>query len=166
MWFHSKVIVGTINNTHNLWWLNQEPSICPLDRVQSPPSDNVDLRKNHNAKFRLVQKLYGENIHHVNITKPIKIQFFIHLTSFVAAILVKSYCFTSPFVPNPEAKSVVPVLTTRDSEHCWRSLLVMFQFDWYDVISKKLLLNSGHCISSKFCSDDFWEYTAPMVIWL
>ena len=27
--------IGIINNAHNLWWSNQEPSICSLDRVQN-----------------------------------------------------------------------------------------------------------------------------------
>ena len=41
-------------------------------------------------------------------------QLFIHLTRFVVDILVKFYCFPSQFVPNLEAKSVVPGVTTRD----------------------------------------------------
>ena len=32
-------------------------------------------------------------------------------------------CFSSTFVPDLEANSVVPELTTRDEEHCWWSLL-------------------------------------------
>ena len=51
------------------------------------------------------------------------IQFFICLPSLFVAILVKFYCFRSPFVPNLEAKSMVRELTTTDSEHCWWSLL-------------------------------------------
>ena len=27
--------IEIIKNTHNLWWTNKEPSICPLDRVQT-----------------------------------------------------------------------------------------------------------------------------------
>ena len=39
---------------------------------------------------------------------------------------LESWCETdlfNPFVPNLEAKSVVPELTTRDSGYCWWSLL-------------------------------------------
>ena len=39
------------------------------------------------------------------------------LTSFVVAILIKFYCFTSSFLPKLEAKSAVPELTTRDSKN-------------------------------------------------
>ena len=35
-------------------------------------------------------------------------QFFVHLTYFVVAILVKFYCFTNLFVPSLEVKSMVP----------------------------------------------------------
>ena len=35
----------TIKNTHNLWWINKEPSICPLDRVQNQLSKNGQWRK-------------------------------------------------------------------------------------------------------------------------
>ena len=59
----------------------------------------------------------------MNTTKPVIFQFFVHLISFVVAVLVKFYCFTSLFVPYLEAKSVVPELATRDSEHCWWSSL-------------------------------------------
>ena len=52
-----------------------------------------------------------------------KFQLFIHLTSFVVAISIKFYCFISPFLPSLEAKSMVPELTTRGSDHCWWSLL-------------------------------------------
>ena len=84
------------------------------------------IKENHDIKGKLAQKLYDENIWLVNITKPFIFQFFLHLTSFVVvAILIKFYCLRSPFVPNLEAKSVFPKSTTRDSEHCWWSLL-----DW------------------------------------
>ena len=64
-------------------------------------------------------------ITHVNITKSIIFQFFIHLASFVVAILVKFLHFASPFVPNLEAESMVPELTTRDCEHSWWYLLTI-----------------------------------------
>ena len=82
-----------------------------------------DIGKLRKYKYKLARKLYDKNKWPVNITNPIIFQFFIHITSFVVAILVKFNCFTSPFVSNFEAKSVVPELTTRDSEHCWWSLL-------------------------------------------
>ena len=47
----------------------------------------------------------------------------LHTLNCVVAISVKFFCFTRPFVPNLEAKSVVPELTTRDSDHWWWSLL-------------------------------------------
>ena len=72
-------------------------------------------------KSILAQKLYGGNIWH--ITKRIIFGFFIQLTSFIVAILVKFYCFISPFAPNIEAKSVVPELIINGSVHCWWSLL-------------------------------------------
>ena len=77
------------------------------------------IKENQNIKSKLVQKLNDENIWHVNITKRIIFQFFIDLDSFVVAVLVKFYCFTSQFVPNLEAKSVVPELATRYIMHCW-----------------------------------------------
>ena len=77
---------------------------------------------------KLVRKLCYEYIWYVNITKAIIFQFSIHITSVVLAILAKFYCFTSPFVPNLEAKSVVPATITRNSEHCWRSLECLYRF--------------------------------------
>ena len=80
------------------------------------------IKENHKIKSKLVQKVHDENVRHVNITKAIMFQYFIHLTMFVIAILVKFYCLRSPLVSNLEGKSVVPQLTIRDSEHCWWSL--------------------------------------------
>ena len=37
--------IGTINNTHNLWWSNQELSICRLNRVQNQLSGNGKFKK-------------------------------------------------------------------------------------------------------------------------
>ena len=37
--------IETIKNTHNLWWTNKEPSICPLDKVQTQLSKNWKWRK-------------------------------------------------------------------------------------------------------------------------
>ena len=51
-------------------------------------------------------------------TYNIILKFFIHLISFVVDILVKFYNFTEPFVPNLKTKTVVPELTTRDTEYC------------------------------------------------
>ena len=77
------------------------------------------MKENHNIKSKLTLKPYNGNVWHVNITKPIIFRIFIHLTSLLVVILVKFYCFTIPYVPELEAKSVVPELTIRDSEHCW-----------------------------------------------
>ena len=57
----------------------------------------------------------------MNIRTPIILHFFIHLTSFVVAILVKFNCFTSPFVPN--LKRPGQELITKESEYCCWSLL-------------------------------------------
>ena len=57
--------------------------------VQNQLSD----KGNCNIKSKLTQKLYDENIWLVNITKPIIFQFFTH----IALLLLKFYCFTSPF---------------------------------------------------------------------
>ena len=42
---HYSWMIGIINNTYNLWWSNQELSICPLERVQNRLSDYRKLRK-------------------------------------------------------------------------------------------------------------------------
>ena len=81
------------------------------------------INENQYIISTFTHKSYDANICHVNIIKPIIFQLFVHLTSFVVYILIKFYCFASRFVPNLEAKSMVPKLTTRDSEHCWWSLL-------------------------------------------
>ena len=67
------------------------------------------------------------------LRKPIIFHFSIHLTIFVVAILVKFYCFTNPFVPNLEAKSVIPELTTRDIKYSWWSLLGRLRFITYQT---------------------------------
>ena len=86
----SNEIKRTINNTQNLWWLNQEPSTCPLGRVQNQFSDNGKLRKNHNIKSKLAQKLYDENMTcEYNKTNQISV---LHTLNFVVAILVKFSC--------------------------------------------------------------------------
>ena len=114
--------IGTINNTHNLWWSNHEPLICLLNsRVQNQLSDNRKLRKITIWKligpetiwWKHMKCEYNENNHILVL----------HTLNFVVAISVKFFCFTRPFVPNLEAKSVVPELTTRDSDHWWWSLL-------------------------------------------
>ena len=49
-------------------------------------------------------------------------QFFVHLTSYAASVLVIFHCFTNPFVPNLGAKKVVTGLITSDSKNCWGPL--------------------------------------------
>ena len=77
------------------------------------------IKKNHNLKSKLTQKLYDDNTWHVTVLKPIIFPFLLYLTSFVIAILVNLCCSTSSFVPKLEARSVVPGLITRDSKHCY-----------------------------------------------
>ena len=95
-WTNDELLsIATISNAHNLWWSNQDPSICLLDRVQNLHTENGKLRKiTCNIKSKLVQKLYDENIWHVNTRKPVIFQSFIPLTNFVVAILLKFFCFT------------------------------------------------------------------------
>ena len=65
-------------------------------------------KENHNIKSELAQKQYGEGIFcEYNKTNHTSVKF---------------YCFTSSYVPNLRATSMVPELTTRDCEHCWWSL--------------------------------------------
>ena len=71
-----------------------------------------------------------------HITNPIIFQFFRNLATIDVAILIKSSCFTSQFVPNLEAKSVVPELSTRDSEHCWWSLLCVV--NWLNKMGRAM----------------------------
>ena len=72
--------IRTINNAHYTWWsLNQEPPICPLlGQSTKPAYKQCKIKENHNLKSKWAQKLYDENMCHVNITKRIVIPFFIH----------------------------------------------------------------------------------------
>ena len=58
---------------------------------------------------------------HVNITKPVVKNSARSLQASFASTSENSYRFTSAFVSDLEV-IVVPVLTTRDNEHCWQSL--------------------------------------------
>ena len=70
----------------------------------------------------LVHKPWDENILHVNVTKPIIIQFSALCKLFFLSIWTKFYCFASSCILCHLSKSVLPELTTRDGEHCWLSL--------------------------------------------
>ena len=94
-----------------------------LEQGTKPALSRWKIKENHNIKRKLAQILHDENIWLADITKPNIFQFFMCLTSFVVAILIKFYCFISPFVPSLDAKSVISELTTRDSERCWWALL-------------------------------------------
>ena len=83
---------------------------------------------------KLAQKQNYYNIWLVNITKPIIFQFFMHLTSFVVAILVKLHCFTSPFVHNlrpnqwfqswsPERVGIADGPYWQNNQNCFRLFL-------------------------------------------
>ena len=87
-----------------------------------PAYKQCNIKKNHNLKSESAQKLYYENVWHINITKPIASLFFMPFTLFLVPIVAKFYCFSSSIVPELEANSVVPGLTTRYKEHCWWSL--------------------------------------------
>ena len=47
----------------------------------------MKIKKKYKIKSKLAQKLYDDNIWHVNMTKSIIFKFFMHLTSFVFVIL-------------------------------------------------------------------------------
>ena len=100
----------------------------PSTHGTKPNFTQWKIKVDHNVKSKLAQRLYHENIWHVNIAKPIIFQFFIHIASFIVALLEKFYYFTSPSVPKLEAKLVVLVTTTRDTLHCWWSLLVFIGY--------------------------------------
>ena len=110
---------GTITNTHNLWWTNKEPSNFSPGQGTKSDFKEWKIKESHNMKSKLALEPYNEKIGLVDITKPIIFRFFIYLSSVVVVILVKFYYLTSPIVPKLEAKSVIPELTPRDSEHCW-----------------------------------------------
>ena len=77
-------------------------------------SDNgqLKIKEIHSIKNTFPRN-YDDNTRHVNATKAIIFQFFIHLARIVF-YLVKFHCFKNPFVPNLEAKSMVTELTTID----------------------------------------------------
>ena len=62
--------------------------------------------------------------------KTIITQFFLHFTIVLVSIKKTFYCFSSSVVPSLEANFVVSELTTRDKEHCWRSLLTHCSNAW------------------------------------
>ena len=78
----------------------------------------METEGNDNIKSKLTQKLYTENVWHVNITKPNIFPIATNVTCVVVFISVKLYCFARPCVPKLAAKSVVPELNTKDREHC------------------------------------------------
>ena len=117
------LLIGTINSTHSLWWSNQEPSISPRRGCRTSFQTMENWGKSE-YESKLVQKLYDENIWHVNITNQSYITI---LLGFFVVILVKFYCFTTPFVPKLKAKSVVLEMTTRGSKHCWWSLSTLLK---------------------------------------
>ena len=73
-WINAAFSIGTINNSHNLCQANQEPSKCPW-QASKPAFRQWKIKENHNIKSKLFQKLYDENIWHVNITKSIMLHF-------------------------------------------------------------------------------------------
>ena len=48
--------------THNIWWSDQEPSICTLLRLQTSKTRPWKIEGNHNILKLFAQKLYDENI--------------------------------------------------------------------------------------------------------
>ena len=90
--------ITILHNTPQIYRIHQQYSqslVVKSGTINLYPRQGRDpafrqwkIQENHNTKGKLVQKLYQENIGHVNITKPVVFQFFIHITSF-AAILVK-----------------------------------------------------------------------------
>ena len=78
---------------------------------------------NIKGKSTLVLKMY-ERAWHLNISKLSVHLVLCALDMLFISISVNFYCYTSSFVPNIEAKSVVLELKTRDSDHCCWFLLV------------------------------------------
>ena len=70
------VVIVTINNVYNLWWWNQEPSICPQDRggggrVESQYKKEKYMKENHNIKNKLTTN-YMMKTHNIQMyqTQP------------------------------------------------------------------------------------------------
>ena len=114
--------IRTIRNANYFCWSNWEPSICSLGRVQIHPIMQC-LREitiwKVNWPRNYMMKMYGIRI----FQNQVYFRSLCTSQAFLIFILVKFYCFTSSFVPNIEAKSVVLELTTRDSEYCCWFLL-------------------------------------------
>ena len=108
------ILMRTINNAHYLWWSTQEPPICSLGRVKKTAYKQCNIKRNHNLDSKLAQKLHDGNVWHVYIIKTIVIQFFMHFIIVLVPIMAKFFCFSSSFVPDLDANSEVPKLTTRD----------------------------------------------------
>ena len=81
---------------------------------------------------QLAQKSFDENIWYANEPKPIIFQFIMDITSFVGAILIKFYRFTSLLVPNFETKSVVPEMATRDHQ-----ILSIADGPYWDILASQ-----------------------------
>ena len=124
-----RTLIRTINNAQNILWSNQDPYVCTSDRVQNQ-FKTIENEEKSQFWNKSAQKLYDENIWHVNMAKTIIFRFSIALTSFIVTTLVKFYCFTYRCVPNLVAKSVVSELAPRDSDHCW----------WHDISSNAILV--------------------------
>ena len=74
-------------------------------------------------KNELDQKFLGWNLWHVDITKLVLFQTFIHLTSFGVAIR-EIILFYRPFEPKLDAEAMIHEMITRCDGHWWCSLLV------------------------------------------
>ena len=54
--------IETINKTHSLWWSNQEPLFCPLDRIPNHVSDNGKFNKTTIWKINRPRKCIIKNV--------------------------------------------------------------------------------------------------------
>ena len=89
------VPIWAMNNVHYYFlYSNQEPSICPRERIQNQSPNNAKLKKIPKSKTKLVQNLDDENTWHVDITKLSVIPFLVQFTYYVVSILATFSCLT------------------------------------------------------------------------
>ena len=111
------------NRNHQQWSQSLVVKLGIIDKARDQ-FRTIEIKENHNIKNILSHKQYDENIWHVNITNicHMNITKQSHFSSSYTSLVVA--IFTSPLILNLnlETNSVIPGLTTRDSEHYLWSL--------------------------------------------
>ena len=112
--------------------------------------NQCDIKENYHMKSKLAQKLYDENVWHVNI-KTKRNSVLCVLFKFCYFYFGVFYCFTSWYVPNMEAKSVVLELTTRAGEHCigCKQFWIIMERVAMNIFYKSLLGAHSNCVYQK-----------------